>query len=217
MRGPFRPQPGIFAVPGDPSSAAFFAVLGALRPSGAQTTIRRVLVNPTRTGFLDVLKRMGVAIQQTSPTQADGLLESICDLTVSGGAPLHAVHTMPQSAPAMIDEIPILAVAALFAHGTSRFCGLSELRVKESDRLGKTIELVKTAGGHAWTEGDDLCVEGMSYKGQAFQYNPAKDHRLAMAAAVLGKQASEPSVIFDPQCVDVSFPGFFEILSLVDC
>jgi 3-phosphoshikimate 1-carboxyvinyltransferase len=112
----------------------------------------------------------------------------------------------------LIDEIPILACAARFAVGTSRFRGLGELRVKESDRLAMTIALIEASGGKAWAEGDDLLVEGSSAPVPAFRFDPDADHRLAMAAAVLAKVASGPCVIQDPGCVAVSFPGFFSLL-----
>lgn len=219
VRGPFRPDPRVYEVPGDPSSAAFLAVLGILRPRG-RLTLRRVLVNPTRTGFLEVLRRMGASMTTSQPHLSPGLLEPVCDVTLEGGHPLRAVETSPDLVPTMIDEIPILAVAALFADGISVFRGLSELRVKESDRLLKTMELITLAGGRAFVRGDDLHVEGMaqhpSPRLQGFRYDPAKDHRLAMACAVLAKRTMGPCTIVDPQCVDVSFPGFFKALAEID-
>jgi 3-phosphoshikimate 1-carboxyvinyltransferase len=215
VKGPFRPAPQVFAVPGDPSSAAFFMVLGALRLSG-QLTMKNVLVNDTRTGFLKVLRKMGVRVESTPAREGGGLLEPVCDLTVTGGATLSSVETEPDDAPSMIDEIPILAVCALFAKGTSVFRGLGELRVKESDRLAKVIDLLKTAGGKAWAEGDDLYVEGLPGKVGPFSFDPAKDHRLAMAASVLARRAHGPCKILDPECVDVSFPNFYSALAQVD-
>jgi 3-phosphoshikimate 1-carboxyvinyltransferase len=212
VKGPFTPEPGVFSVPGDPSSAAFFAVLAAL--AGGSLAIRNVLVNSTRTGFLTVLTRMGVRIDQSAPTTAGGLLEPVTTLTVHGGGTLKGVDTEPELAPSMIDEIPILAVAAMFAAGRSRFRGLSELRVKESDRLAKTLELIEAAGGKARAEGDDLIVDGGVAASQAFTYDPDEDHRLAMAAAVVAKFAKGgPSLVEDPACVAVSFPGFFDVLA----
>ena len=211
VRGPFRPKPRCFKVPGDPSSAAFLAVLAAI--SSGTMSIRAMLDNPTRTGFLTALERFGVAITRSAPLVDPDALEPMIDLTVHGGRTLHAVDLEPELAPSLIDEVPILAVAALFARGKTRFRGLSELRVKESDRLAKTIELLNCAGGHAHAEGDDLIIEGGLTKVKSFQYDPDWDHRLAMAAGVLAKYADGPCVIKDPDCVRVSFPGFFDVLS----
>jgi 3-phosphoshikimate 1-carboxyvinyltransferase len=210
VKGPFRPQAGTFRVPGDPSSAAFFAVLGAL--GGGRIEIAGVLENPTRTGFEVILERMGVRLSKSAPRLGNGLLEPEVDLTIAGGAPLMGVDMEPELAPSLIDEIPILAVCAMFARGESRFRGLGELRVKESDRLAKTIELVGAAGGKARAEGDDLIVSGGLSRARAFTYDPDEDHRLAMAAAVAAKYADGPCTVLDPSCVAVSFPGFFDVL-----
>jgi 3-phosphoshikimate 1-carboxyvinyltransferase len=212
VTGPFRPAPGVFDVPGDPSSAAFLCVLGAIAGDG-ELKVRRVLDNPTRTGFLTILDRMGAKVaRQPSPDQGN-VVEPVVDLTVRAGAPLIAVDMEPTLAPTLIDEIPILAIAARFAKGTSRFRGLEELRVKESDRLAMTIALVTAAGGRAWAEGDDLFVEGTDAPVPAFTFDPDADHRLAMAAAVVAKVATGPCVIKDPDCVAVSFPDFFDVLA----
>lgn len=211
VKGPFRPKARTFAVPGDPSSAAFFAVLGAI-VAGADLTIRGVLENETRTGFLTILKRMGANLEVKRRPAGPNDLEPVTDLVIKGGAPLQAVDMEPGLAPTLIDEIPILAVAALFAKGESRFRGLEELRVKESDRLEKTLELLRVAGGKARAEGDDLLVEGGA-KIRAFTFDPDEDHRLAMAASILAQTADGPCEIKDPECVTVSFPGFFESLS----
>lgn len=211
LRGPFRPLPRCYKVPGDPSSAAFLAAIAAL--SSGSITIRAMLDNPTRTGFLTVLQRLGVKISKSAPLANPNTLEPMVDLAVTGGQPLHAVDMEPELAPTLIDEIPVLAVVALFARGTSRFRGLAELRVKESDRLAKTIELLRCAGGNAHAEGDDLIVEGGLSLAKSFRYDPDWDHRLAMAAGVLAKYAQGPCTIQDPDCVRVSFPGFFELVS----
>lgn len=212
VNGPFQPRPGTFSVPGDPSSAAFFAVLAAL--GKGRLTITGMLQNPTRTGFLEVLQMMGAKLTLTSSQSDAGHLEPVVDLTIAGGeGSLRGVDTPPELAPAMIDEIPVLAVAAAFASGKSRFRGLSELRVKESDRLGKTLELVCAAGGRAETEGDDLIVHGGLTTTTPFTFDPDEDHRLAMAAAVAAKYARGGScTVLDPACVAVSFPGFFDVL-----
>jgi 3-phosphoshikimate 1-carboxyvinyltransferase len=212
IEGPFRPSAGIFDVPGDPSSAAFLCVLAAIA-GGGTLAIRRVLDNPTRTGFLSILERMGAAVSR-QPSQDQGhAVEPVMDLVISGGRELLAVDMEPSLAPTLIDEIPILAVAARFARGTSRFRGLEELRVKESDRLAMTISLISAAGGKAWAEGDDLFVEGSQAPVPAFSFDPDADHRLAMAAGVVAKVAEGPCTIKDPSCVAVSFPEFFDVLA----
>jgi 3-phosphoshikimate 1-carboxyvinyltransferase len=199
-------------VPGDPSSAAFFVVLGALAPKGMLTQICDVLVNPTRTGFLAAVEQAGVDLK-LSASRTASFIEPVCDLEVVGGSPLRAMHIAAAMVPTLIDEIPILAVLAMFAPGQSTFEGLAELRVKESDRLAKTAELITLAGGKAWISGDDLIVSGSStLQVPSFTYDPAGDHRLAMAAAVLAARAGNEICVLDPECVDVSFPGFFEHL-----
>ncbi len=215
VKGPFRPEPKDFQVPGDPSSAAFFCVLGAIRPEG-EVTVRGVLKNPTRTGFLQVLNRMGLKISQEEGASHvnPNLVEPVVDLKILGGQTLSSVEVEPELIPKLIDEVPILAVAASFASGTSRFRSIGELRVKESDRLQKTIELINSSGQgrKAWAEGDDLLVQGSSTPPDGFQYDPDQDHRMAMAASILAKVARSPCTIQDPQCVVVSFPEFFNFL-----
>lgn len=212
ITGPFQPQARPYRVPGDPSSAAFFCVLGAIA-GGGTITIENVLKNPTRTGFLTILKRMGANITEGAPEMTGGLLEPVVTLTVRAGAPLQGVDMEPGLAPTLIDEIPILAIAAMFAQGPSRFRGLAELRVKESDRLQATISLVRAAGGEAAAEGDDLIVQGGAAPPAPFRFDPDEDHRLAMAAAIVAKIAKGPCEIGDPACVAVSFPGFFDALA----
>jgi 3-phosphoshikimate 1-carboxyvinyltransferase len=211
LRGPFRPPARQHLVPGDPSSAAFFAVLAAL--SSGRVTIRGVLDNHTRTGFLEILSRMGVNFERQPADDTTGYLESVMDLVVHGGASLKAIETEAAAAPTFIDEVPILAVAALFAQGVTRMRGLGELRVKESDRLAKVVELLKVVGANVWTEGDDLLIEGGERQVSSFAFNPDEDHRLAMSAAILAKFANGPCEIADPECAAVSFPDFFEVLS----
>jgi 3-phosphoshikimate 1-carboxyvinyltransferase len=215
VRGPFRPTARTFEVPGDPSSAAFLLVHVAML-EGGKVTVRGVLDNPTRTGFVTVLERMGARLTKGASAAGAGLLEPVQDLTVEGGAALKGVDVEPELVPTLIDEIPILAVLALVANGPSRFRGLAELRVKESDRLAKTLELLHAAGGKAHAEGDDLIVEGGLTSAAPFSYDPDEDHRLAMAAAVLARVARGPCEIKDPDCVAVSFPEFFPYLDAFD-
>lgn len=212
VKGPFRPTARTFEVPGDPSSAAFLCAFAAIMEAGT-VTVRHVLDNETRTGFITVLERMGADMEKSPSRTPEGLLEPVRDLTIHGGAALRAVDVEPELAPTLIDEIPILAAVALFASGQSRFRGLGELRVKESDRLAKTLELIHAAGGRGEAIGDDLIVEGGLRSVTPFDYDPDEDHRLAMAAAILAEVATGPCRIKDPACVAVSFPGFFETLA----
>ena len=217
VHGPFRPMGRIYRVPGDPSSAAFFAVLAAI--TQGELKIHGVLDNKTRTGFIKVLSDMGAKIdQQPVDSSRELFLEPIMNLVITGGHALRAVGTDPLQVATFIDEVPVLAVAALFAAGTSRFAGLGELRVKESDRLEKIRQLLTLAGGEAWIEGDDLVIKGhggTDKQVHGFHFDPDQDHRLAMAAAILAKAATSPSHIKDPDCVDVSFPRFFTVLGTI--
>ena len=217
IEGPFRPTGRTYRVPGDPSSAAFFVVLAAI--TSGTLKIHGVLDNATRTGFIKVLSDMGANIERHAVAGDPGLfLEPVMNLVITGGRPLTAITTDPLLAPTFIDELPILAVAALFAKGTSRLAGLGELRIKESDRLAKVQELLTLAGGEAWIEGDDLLIKGQGGTARpvhGFHFDPDHDHRLAMAAAILGKAATSPSHIKDPDCVAVSYPRFFTVLGTI--
>lgn len=209
--GPMTPRAGQYRIPGDPSSAAFLAAIAAL--ASGSITISGVLDNPTRSGFVTVLRRLGVKIELGPIDPNAGSLETMRDMLVLGGSSLRGADFEAELAPSMIDEIPILAVVAAFAQGASRFRGLGELRVKESDRLSKTLELLHLAGAKAHAEGDDLIVAGGLNRAEAFHYQPDYDHRLAMAASVLAKFAAGPCRIDEPECVTVSFPGYFDVLA----
>ena len=212
--GPFHPKTRDYTIPVDPSSAAFFCVLGLSRPAG-EMRLRHILDNPSRTGFLNVLERMTQGKTIHRLPGAAGYVEPVMDLVVKGGGALAATDIAAFEVPALVDEIPILAVAAMFAHGCSRFSGLHELRVKESDRLAKSCELIQRAGGLARVEGDDLVIEGPTPHIPFFVFDPMGDHRLAMAAAVLARASTQGAEIWGPECVAVSFPDFFPLLECV--
>ncbi len=190
-------------VPGDPSSAAFWAVAAAIVPE-SRLTIRGVGLNPTRTGFLDVLKAMGAAVRVT-PAEGCGE-EPVGDVTVEA-APLKAAVVEAREAPRLIDEAPILALAASQAEGESRFRGLSELRHKESDRLSGIARLLTALGGDAEVSGDDLIVRGRAALRGA-QVDAQSDHRIAMTAMVAGLIAASPVRVTDADCARISYPGF---------
>lgn len=200
--------PEKISVPGDISSAAYWLVLATILPN-SQITLPNVGVNPSRTGILDVLKNMGANIElRNEHTQAG---ERRADLIVHS-ANLRAVEFGSDFIPRLIDEIPALAVAAAFAEGTSIFHDLSELRVKESDRLAAIVnEFNKIAPGSFVAEGNNLIIHGQKPKNFA-ACNTLADHRLAMALAIFGA-AAKGVELDDHSCVKISFPNFFDVLA----
>lgn len=214
LTGPFQTHAIDVQIPVDPSSAAFFAVLGVLLTQGS-IEMPEVLDNATRTGFVKVLSRMSQGLSFV-PTQSHGFIESVGLLSVKGGMPLVGTDIEEAEIPSLVDEIPILAVAAAFAKGPSLFRGLSELRVKESDRLALTGALLKAAGADFEIRGDDLWIAGGLKAVTPFTFDPEGDHRLAMSAAILARRCKKPCCILDSECVRVSFPNFYEALDAVD-
>jgi len=196
-------------VPGDPSSAAFPLVAALLVP-GSRLTVRGVGLNPLRTGLFATLREMGANLAVTGERTEGG--EPVGDITATH-SPLRAVEVPADRAPSMIDEYPILAVAAACATGTSRFRGLAELRVKESDRLAATIALLAANGVAARAEGDDLVMDrnGAPPAGGGTVVTHM-DHRIAMSALVLGLAAERPVVVDDSAFIDTSFPDFAALL-----
>lgn len=194
-------------IPGDPSSAAFLAGAAVLA-RGGELRIAGVGVNPTRTGFLGVLARMGatVAVEDVS----DQFGEPVGDL-VARPAALRGTEVLPGEIPAIIDEIPLLAALASRAEGRTVFRGVSELRVKESDRLGLIAENLRAVGARAEVSGDDLYVEGDDAPPRG-RVRSAGDHRIAMAFAVLATAPGARIRIDDLACAAVSFPRFPETL-----
>jgi 3-phosphoshikimate 1-carboxyvinyltransferase len=196
-------------LPGDPSSAAFFAVAALLVP-GSELLIRDVGINPTRTGFLDILARMGGAVEVVGAHEVAG--EPRADLRVRAAA-LRGITIAPEEIPAAIDELPVLCVAAALATGETRISGAGELRVKESDRLAALEQLARLGVGVEATT-DGLVIAGSGgQRLRGARIDPRGDHRIAMAFAVAGLVAEGGVVIDDPGCVDVSFPGFFARLA----
>lgn len=194
--------PESYTIPGDPSSAAFGIVAALLLPQ-SQLVIHSLLESPFRLKFLDVLEQMGAQFVKTS--QELGLTLQVI------ASPLKAVEVEASLSPALIDEIPILAVAASFATGVSVFKGLSELRLKESNRLEGTCDLLKAFGKESWVEGDDLFVKGSLSTPPAskpLHINPHNDHRMAMCAAILALLTQGPVEIQNAQTIHTSFPGF---------
>ena len=194
-------------VPGDPSSAAFLVGAAVLAEAG-ELRIAQVGVNPTRTGFLGVLARMGARISVEDVSEHFG--EPVGDL-VARPAALRATEVLAGEIPGLIDEIPMLAVLASRAEGTTVFRQVGELRVKESDRLALIAENLRSVGARAEVVGEDLHVEGGSEPPRG-PVRSAGDHRLAMAFAVLGTVAGARIRVDDMGCAAVSFPRFPEVL-----
>ena len=169
-------------VPGDPSSAAFL-IGAALITEGSDITIEGVLMNPTRSGFIETLREMGGSIELLDLRHEGG--EPVTDLRVKASA-LKGLRVPPERAPSMIDEYPMLACLAAFAEGETRMEGLSELKVKESDRLAATEAGLKVCGVAARVEGDDLIVEGRGGVKGGGVVETHMDHRIAMAFLTLG-------------------------------
>jgi 3-phosphoshikimate 1-carboxyvinyltransferase len=197
-------------VPGDPSSAAF-ALVAALIVPGSDVTIANVGLNPGRTGLLSSLREMGADLVFENERQAGG--EPVADLRVRAGT-LSGAEIPPERAPSMIDEYPVLAVAAACARGRTVMRGLAELRVKESDRLTGIAEGLARSGVKVAVEGDDLIVEGDGGppKGGAL-IATRLDHRIAMAFLVLGLAARDPVRIDDARPIATSFPDFVPLMA----
>ncbi len=197
-------------VPGDPSSAAFLVAAALLAGRGA-CELRQVAINPTRTGYLEVLKRMGASIEVRGVSQSLG--EPVGDLVVHR-ARLSGTTVEAHEVPALIDEIPVLAVVAGMAAGTTTFKGVSELRVKESDRLGLLARNLTAVGVPCVVTGDSLRVEGRSQPPRGF-VETGRDHRMAMAFAIMDRVAGASVRLSEEESPRVSYPAFFEDLNRV--
>jgi 3-phosphoshikimate 1-carboxyvinyltransferase len=201
----------VIAVPGDPSSAAF-PLVAALLVDGSDITIENVLMNPTRTGLILTLQEMGGDIELLDRRTAGG--EDVADLRVRSSE-LRGVTVPPDRAPSMIDEYPVLAVAASFAEGTTVMDGLEELRVKESDRLAAVAAGLK-ANGVDCTEGEaSLSVTGRP-GGKGLGGGTVAthlDHRIAMAFLVMGLAADKPVTVDDRAMIATSFPEFMGLMA----
>ena len=195
-------------VPGDPSSAAFPLVAALLVP-GSVVTVIGVGLNPLRTGLFATLREMGADLTVANERLEGG--EPVGDITARYGA-LQPVDVPPERAPSMIDEYPVLAVAASFAGGTTRMRGLAELRVKESDRLLATAAMLEAAGARVAVEGDDLLVHGDGALAGGCTVQTHMDHRLAMSALVLGQATDAPVAVDDAAFIETSFPGFAALM-----
>ncbi len=199
-------RPVTMTVPGDVSSAAFLVVAALIRPLG-HVRLERVLLNPRRTAFLDVLRSMGARIdtglEATTP-EPWGWVEA-------HASRLRNVVIPPLLVPDLIDEIPALCAAAVHADGTFAVSGAAELRVKESDRIAALTEVLSRLGAAVTERSDGLAIEG-GHRLRGAVVNARGDHRIAMAAAVAALGAASPTEIEDGACASVSFPDFFPLL-----
>ncbi|MDB5425899.1 MAG: aroA [Phenylobacterium sp.] len=199
-------------VPGDPSSAAFPLVAALITP-GSQVTVEGVLLNPLRIGLLDTLGEMGADLSVTNVRDEGG--ETVADVTARHSE-LTGVVVPPERAPSMIDEYPILAVAAAFAEGRTVMQGIGEMRVKESDRIALMAQGL-AACGVGVEEGDDSLTVMGSVRANHGVAGGARvatrgDHRIAMSHLVLGLASAEPVAVDEPGMIATSFPGFLELM-----
>ena len=194
-------------VPADPSSAAFLVVASLICP-GSDLLIRNVSINPLRTGLFTTLKEMGAKLEFVNERNVAG--EPVADIHIKHSK-LKAVNVPASRAPSMIDEYPILAVAAAFASGESVMHGLSELRVKESDRLSAIVLALTACGVSARAAGDTLHVKGSSSVKGGTTITTHFDHRIAMAFLVMGMASKEPVTVDDATAIATSFPNFTEL------
>jgi 3-phosphoshikimate 1-carboxyvinyltransferase len=198
-------------VPGDPSSAAFFAALAALAPEG-EMLLRRVCVNETRTGFLAALAEMGADIELVDRERLAG--EWVADVAVTAGATLRGIAIGREAIPTLIDELPLVACLAVYADGETRVTGAEELRVKESDRIAVVVGNLRALGADAEELPDGFVVRGSApaLRGRVVTHG---DHRMAMAFGILGALPGNEIEIDDRDCVAVSYPTFWTDLLAV--
>jgi 3-phosphoshikimate 1-carboxyvinyltransferase len=207
LQGQPELEPAQVLVPADPSSAAFPLVAALIVPN-SELILDAVMTNPLRTGLLTTLREMGASIEDLE--KRDGG-EEAADLRVRTSA-LKGVDVPAERAPSMIDEYPILAVAASFAEGVTRMRGLKELRVKESDRLAATADMLRVNGVVVEIEGDDMIVRGKGRPAGGGEVKTNMDHRIAMAALMMGLGTENHVRIDDSAFIATSFPGFVELM-----
>jgi 3-phosphoshikimate 1-carboxyvinyltransferase len=195
-------------VPADPSSSAF-PIVAALIVQGSDLILSDVMTNPLRTGLFTTLREMGASIEENDVRGDAG--EPMAQLRVRGSK-LRGVEVPPERAPSMIDEYLVLAVAAGFAEGTTIMRGLSELRVKESDRLAATADMMRVNGVKVEIVGDDLIVEGRGHVPGGGVVSTHMDHRIAMSALVMGLASDRPVKVDDTAFIATSFPDFIPMM-----
>jgi len=195
-------------VPADPSSAAF-PIVAALITSSSDIVLSDVMTNPLRTGLFTTLREMGASIEESEVRGDAG--EPMAQLRVRASK-LRGVEVPPERAPSMIDEYLVLAVAAAFAEGTTIMRGLQELRVKESDRLAATADMLRVNGVKVEIVGDDLIVEGRGHVPGGGVVATHMDHRIAMSALVMGCAADKAVKVDDTAFIATSFPDFIPMM-----
>jgi len=213
IHGEAELSPMDVVVPGDPSSAAFFLVAASIVP-GSDLVVENVGLNPTRAGIVTVLRQMGADIEELDPREVGG--EPVADLRVRHAA-LKGVDVDPAIVPSMVDEFPVLFVAAALAEGTTRTSGLEELRVKESDRISVMAAALTLAGARVEETEDGLTIHGTGgdpLPGTAKHASVAThlDHRIAMSMAIAGLASHDGVSIDDTAPIATSFPTFMDLL-----
>jgi 3-phosphoshikimate 1-carboxyvinyltransferase len=203
-----RLELGEVVVPGDISSAAPLILAATLLP-GSDLIVTGVGVNPTRTGFLDVLERMGARISAFNRRTVAG--EPIADLEIAH-AELVATEIEPGEVPRLVDELPLFVLAASMAHGDSRVRGAAELRAKETDRIAAVTTGLRAIGAHVTETRDGFRIRGVPARPRGGRMSSAGDHRIAMLAAVCGLASRDGVQIEGAESVAISFPGFFDLL-----
>ena len=211
IQAPRELRLGSIEVPGDFSSAAPFLVAATLL-AGSELFIQGVGLNPRRTGFLDVLARMGARITVFNRRHSGG--ELVGDLQVRS-AELVATAIKPGEVPAMVDELPLFALAAACSHGDSVVTGASELRVKETDRIEAVVDALRRLGAHVEARADGMRIRGVPTRFRGGSMDSRGDHRIAMLGAIAGLVSREGVEVGDAEAVTVSFPGFFELVDSV--
>lgn len=208
----FRVDPGPLAparydIPGDPSSAAYLWAVAAMHP-GSEVLTPNISLNPGRLGFLEILDEMGVGIEAVVTGSIGG--DPVGDVKVTGRS-LRAVDVGGALVASALDELPLLAAVAAFAEGITTVSGAEELRVKESDRIASTTEMLRALGGGIEPAHDGFQVVGTGFLSGG-TVEAVGDHRIAMAAAVAGLRADGPVEILDADCAAVSWPDFYDTL-----
>ena len=201
-------KPIDISIPSDPSSAAFFAALAVIN-NNSNLKLTNVLLNESRIGFVEVLNKMNCLISKSNESIHNG--EKVGDLTI-GSSNLKAIEIESETIPSIIDEVPILAVVAAFAKGTTVFKNVEELKYKECDRLSAIIHNLEAFGIKAYEKNNDLFVEGGKVKRMP-KITSFDDHRIAMAFTILSLTSFEKYELDNEQCVDISLPNFFNYLS----
>ncbi|MBC8192664.1 MAG: 3-phosphoshikimate 1-carboxyvinyltransferase [Candidatus Marinimicrobia bacterium] len=200
-------EPIDFVVPGDFSAAAFFIAAALLVPK-SDLILRGVGINPTRTAFLTAVKEMGGKITVANKTKQSG--EAVADLRIRASK-LKGIHIYPEQIPNLIDELPLIALLATQAQGETVVVGAEELRVKESDRIAAIVSNLSAWGAKIFERPDGFHVEGPTplKGGKVKTYD---DHRIAMTLGIAGLISKLPATLDNPDCVDISYPGFFDEL-----